>query len=306
MTPGIYYDMPAEVYHADPCDGPSLSNSVAKRLVTRSPLHAFHAHPKLGGSSAPEDDEEDADGKLNYGSACHDVLLEGGAKLLVIAPEDYPSKPKKAGEPGSIPKGWTNNAIREARDNAKAAGRIPVLPPQGNRIAAMVEAAKHYLSQCDIGELWLDSKSEVTLIWQDNGIWCRARADRLHSSNRWIGDYKSTKDASPDSFSRQIIRMGYDFQDAFYRRGLRALGHDNPQFSFLAQEIMAPYACSIHACHQALKEIADAQVEYAIKTWAKCLREKHWPGYSGMLTVAEPTAWQLADHEMALAMEGEE
>ena len=47
-TPGIY-EIPATEYHADPCPEPSLSASVARTLIDRSPLHAWMKHPKLGG-----------------------------------------------------------------------------------------------------------------------------------------------------------------------------------------------------------------------------------------------------------------
>lgn len=299
MTPGIH-TIPSAIYHADPCAEPSLSNTIAKILIGRSALHAWHAHPRLGNGRV-EDAEEEA--KFNYGSACHDVLLEGGEALLVISPQDYPSKPKKAGEQGSIPKGWTNDAIRAARDSAKAAGRIPVLPPQANRISAMVEVAKRFIDGSEIAEYWTDAKSEVSAIWEEDGIWLRCRFDRLHNGHRFIGDYKSTKDAEPEAFSRHISRMGYHFQDAFYRRAVRALGYPDPRFAFLAQEITAPYACSLHDCSPALQEIADAQVERAVSLWRACMRTGKWPGYGGRIHSAIPNNYQMQEHEDLLLEE---
>ena len=41
--------MPARDYHADPGETPTLSASIAKRIVNESPLHAWLKHPRLGG-----------------------------------------------------------------------------------------------------------------------------------------------------------------------------------------------------------------------------------------------------------------
>ena len=48
LDAGIH-DIPPREYHADPCPAPSLSRSIAKLLVERSPAHAYAAHPRLGG-----------------------------------------------------------------------------------------------------------------------------------------------------------------------------------------------------------------------------------------------------------------
>ncbi|MBB2961877.1 hypothetical protein [Methylobacterium sp. R2-1] len=48
-VPGPCLDrMPAALYHADLCPEPSLSSSVGKLIVGRSPKHARAAHPWLG------------------------------------------------------------------------------------------------------------------------------------------------------------------------------------------------------------------------------------------------------------------
>ena len=44
MRTGIF-TIPAADYHADPCEVPSLSASIASLLVNRSPFHAWSAIP---------------------------------------------------------------------------------------------------------------------------------------------------------------------------------------------------------------------------------------------------------------------
>ena len=55
LAPGLHYDVPEDVYHADRlCAVPTLSRAIAQRLLTRSPAHAWHAHPRLNPRFTPE------------------------------------------------------------------------------------------------------------------------------------------------------------------------------------------------------------------------------------------------------------
>lgn len=289
MSGRLFSGIPAEDYHADICDTPSLSSGIAKLLLSRSPLHAWAAHPKLG--NAPR--EKGDDDKFDYGSACHDVLLEGGSRLAVVNPEEYRSKPTKANPEGSIPKGWTNDAIREAREVARGSGKIPVLPVQANRIMRMTEGANRFIQGSALATAWEGGESEVTCTWSEHGIWLRCRFDRLNKGAGINFDYKSTTDASPDGFGRQILRMGYHIQDAFYRRGMKACGIDDPKFYFLAQEVSAPHPCSWHECDTELRMIADAKVEQAIRIWGECLSANKWPSYGNQINNVLANSWMM-------------
>ena len=65
-TPGIY-EIPATEYHADPCPEPSLSASVARTLIDRSPLHAWMQHPRMAG----QQDRESQATRMSLGTAAH-------------------------------------------------------------------------------------------------------------------------------------------------------------------------------------------------------------------------------------------
>ena len=58
-APGIYRDIDALEYHSDPCPAPSLSSTIAKKLVSASAMHAFCEHPKLGGANDGVEDDSD-------------------------------------------------------------------------------------------------------------------------------------------------------------------------------------------------------------------------------------------------------
>jgi hypothetical protein len=105
-------------------------------------------------------------------------------------------------------------------------------------------------------------------------------------------DYKSTDSASPSVFIRQIPRMGYDVQAEFY---LLPEEMKDTTFVFLAQEISAPYSCSLIALSNAYREVGRMKTMRAIALWQQCLESNRWPAYPTSICYAEPTAYQLAD-----------
>ncbi len=268
--------MPAREYHADPCPAPSLSSGIAKILLAKSPRAAWFAHSKLNPNAVREDES-----KFDIGTSAHAMLLEGDSSGIVVVEADD----------------WRTKAAREARDAAHAAGKTALLARHADDVRAMVDVAKTFIANSEIAGLWDDAKSEQTIIWQEQETWLRTRLDRLTTDRRIAFDYKTTGDASPDVFLRQIPRMGYHIQESFYRRSVRALGHDDPRFVFLAQEVEAPYDCALYGCEPGMQAIADAKVDAAISKWRTCLATGNWHGYSGRVHWCSAPAWLQAEAE---------
>lgn len=278
MTPG-YHRMTAEEYHADPCIVPSLSSSIAQVMLHESPRKAWHCHPKLN-----PDYREQHDGKFDIGTAAHAVLLENDeSNIVIVDAED-----------------WRTKAAKQARGDAYAAGKTPLLKRHHAAVTVMVEAARAFVAQSEIAEYWRVAESELTAIAEEKGVWLRCRFDRITATRRFIMDYKSTESAAPEVFSRQIPRMGYHIQEAFYRRIARMLGATGPRFAFIAQSVEPPHECTLHGCDPALQEIADTEVERAIGLWRQCVSTKSWPSYGGRVHWATPSTWMIQEHEMRM------
>ena len=278
-APGIYTVSHAD-YHADCCPTPSLSSSVAKVLLRQSPAHAAMQHPKLNNNYVNAESS-----RFDLGTIAHALLLEDdSSRLITIEADD-----------------WRTKAAKEARDAARAEGKIPILVKQAAHLLKMVGTARDFLRSSEVGDMTF--KPEQTLAWQEGTTWCRARPDWLSTDRTLILDYKTTDDANPEAFIRQIGRMSYDLQSAFYLRGLEAVTGKRPLFVFLAQEIEPPYACSLIALSNAYLEIAHAKVERAIRTWGYCLKTGDWHSYTNRILYAEPPSWAMAEHERTEAFE---
>jgi len=296
LAPGFYpaSEVPMSVYLADPCPEPSLSSGAAHRIVTRSPMHVWNDHPRLGGRTQIDSNASD------IGTLAHDLLLGGEGKICVINPADYPSKPTKDNPEGNIPNGWTNNAIRAARDEARSNGLTPILIGEMVGARRMVEAAHEFIATSELAGVFRDGAGETTMIWQEGDTWFRARPDWLNHEERIMLHYKTTRaSASPEPFIRGILTgSGYDTSLAFYRRGFEALTKQQDFLHvILVQEQQAPYACSLITLDPASWAIADQKVQQAVLLWAHSMKTGQWPAYDSRIHFAAPTPWALAAAE---------
>jgi hypothetical protein len=288
--PGIYTIGEAD-YHADPCGLPSASSSILNILATQSAAHARLAHPRLN----PDHVEEETE-RFDIGKAAHAMLLEDEDRMIKIDPRDYPSAR------GTIPEGWTNKAIRAARDAARAQGKYPVLADTYQSICDMVQVARSFLAQTTFSELVQEMLAEQTLIWREGHYWCRARPDWL--THGWLVNYKTTDNAHPDSWSRnRLTQLGFDLQAAWYLRGYRALTEIQADYCFLLQEIAPPYACSLVGVSPAMLELGRTKVDIAFQKWRRCLELNNWPAYPVEICWADPQPWQLARQEERTAFD---
>jgi hypothetical protein len=278
MNQGIH-NLSSDAYHADPCETPSLSSSIAKILLDQSPAHAWMAHPRLNTRFESEENS-----RFDLGSAAHLVLLERRENRIVrVAADD-----------------WRTKAAKEARDAARANGQYAILERQYVDVMAMCSAAQDYLNDTELADILATGDAEQTVLWQENNLWYRCRPDLISKDRRVILDYKTTDSAAPEVFGRQIGRMAYDLQAEFYVRGMRSVGLElDPVFVFLAQEITPPYACSLMALSNAYRAAGQAKVRRAMKLWERSLTTNNWPAYSNQIVYAEPNAYQMVEAELA-------
>lgn len=272
-APGIHA-MTAETYHQDPCDTPSLSASIASILCAQSPAHAWAAHPRLN-----PDYQRVSKQEFDLGTIVHQLFLEGHTDSLVTI--DAPN--------------YKTNAAKEARDEAYAAGRTPILVEHLPRVNAMVEAISRQLKAHKASPpLFTDGLPEQTLIWEEpGGVVCRSRLDWLRNDHTAIDDVKTTgRSANPEACSRALFGMGYDTKAAFYLRGLKAVTGADAEFRWCFVETHPPYALSVLSPGPDVLLIGAKKVRFAIDLWRECMTKGEWPGYTNRVAYAEMPGWE--------------
>lgn len=273
MKPGIH-TMPAERYHSDPCEQPSLSASLAHLLVNQTPLHAWFAHPRLNPNYEREDKAQ-----YDLGTVAHSMVLEGNAESVQVVHADS----------------WRTKDAREERDGARAAGRVPLLAKDFKRVEAMVETIRKQLAlRDDEPPLFTDGLAEQTLVWEEGGVTCRARLDWLRDDHTTIDDIKTTaRSANPLQWTRNTLwSIGADIQVAFYLRGLKRLTGKDAMFRYVLVENGEPYAVSVVSLASSALDLGNHKVERAIDKWRECLKTNKWPGYPPAVYYAETPGYE--------------
>lgn len=248
----------------------ALSSTVAFEVVNRSPFHA--KYKKTSGALWAK--------TADIGTIAHKMLLEDSEEgIVLIDAADFRTK-----------------AAQEARDAAYAEGKTPIIAHQMDEIRRMVNSARQSIEGTELGDEFGKGQAEVSIDWEDNGIICKARPDYL--TERFHISLKTTKaSAEPSVWSRrQLSAMGYDFQLAFYDRGLRANGL-KVEHRFLVIEQEPPYGACVVGLATDKRLIAETRVAQAIERWAKCLETATFPGYANQTYWAEATPWEITEAE---------
>lgn len=275
-------DVTEEQYFSDPCAVPSLSQSIAHVLLTKSPLHAWTEHPRLGNQPGNESDDDDTTA-LRAGKVIHKLLLGEGARVAVIQADNFRKK-----------------FAQEARDAAVAAGLVPMLERQHDELVAAAETIKANLALFGIDLEDPEGRSEVAIEWEEEGehgpVLCRCRMDRVHLEHGLIFDVKKIRSAHPDTCGKHAVEYGYDIQDAAYRRALAKLRPElegRIQMLYLFVEVDPPYAVYPGPLDGELRELGQQRWERAVYVWERCLRTNRWPAYTDRITPIIAPGWAM-------------
>ncbi|MCK1445398.1 PD-(D/E)XK nuclease-like domain-containing protein [Bradyrhizobium sp. 48] len=278
--PGVYRDFPTAAYFGDPTPAPSFTQSLAKVLIEQSPLHAFQAHPRLNVKPADEDDgAEKYDKAKAIGNAAHKLMLNRGKEMSVGEFEDWRSGPAKAFKLASLNE-----------------GKEPILRKHFDVAGEMADAAVEQLNRIHgCQNAFTHGDAEVVIANCEDGIWLRSMLDWITPDLREIWDLKTSgRSASPYATGRLMADAGWHIQAAFHERILDAIdpkGAGRRRFYYVAQENEAPYALTVNQIGEAALTIGRKQVDYAIKTWAFCMRRKTWPAYPNRIIRPELPTW---------------
>lgn len=248
MHESLVYDLPEAEYHAD---RDTLSVSGAKVLLKAPALFRWQQdHPV----------HKDV---FDVGSAAHKLVLGVGDPIHPISADS-----------------WRSKAAQEERDAARAAGEIPLLVADHERVLAMAEALSDHETAMS---LLSGGSPEVSAYATDphTGVAMRCRFDYLAEAH--AVDYKSTRDASPEGFARAVANFGYDMQDAWYQLIADQISHPLEAFCFIAQEKEPPYLVEVYELDSAFRRRGFDRGVRAREIYAECCETDDWSrGYTGM------------------------
>jgi hypothetical protein len=280
--------MSADDYHNDPCPMPSLSQSLAKILLDRSPLHAWHNHPRLNPAF-----ERDEATKFDVGNVAHKLLLGRGKGIIILPFGD-----------------WRTGAAKAGREQAIAGGKIAVLEPQYERAHDMVDAAREQLKERGLGHLFdaMGCQAELVTCWREGETWFKQMLDWRSSDGLTIADYKTTElSIAPQNLGRMMVNAGWHIQAAMAHRGLGVLDPDTAarrQYLFIVQEAQEPHPIQVVEIAEGPMTVGRKSIEMAVHIWRHCMSTNTWPGYPQEIIRPEMPGWfeqAVLDREIAAA-----
>jgi hypothetical protein len=266
-------DCTAEQYHADALSPtPTLTRTVALELLTRSPLHAYRIHPRLGGKAKKSTDA------MDDGTVLHALTLGQPDPREILDVDDY-----------------RTNAAKALRDQALAAGRIPVKAKDATWHNTLARSFTAALRNHDID--FGDMDRERTIEWDDQGVLCRSRLDAVGVRDGFVTiyDLKFVEDASERAITRACVEHGYDMQA---HSSVRAIEEAKPEMAGRIDFVLI--ACekptgeiALHPLGGTMRELGRVRWERARETWRTCLSTSKWPGYAH--TKLEAPQWALVE-----------
>jgi PDDEXK-like uncharacterized protein DUF3799 len=247
--------LPAVEYHAMRALSASgawlLAEECAAKFLWRSPWNPLYV---------PEEKTD-----FDIGVAVHLAVLEPERQahsIVLIEAGDY-----------------RTTKAREARDAARAAGKVPLLPYQLDIVRAIAGSIRaHPIA----AQAFLGGEAEVTLTWHDEetGIPCKARPDYLPTHGNWLVDLKTAASANPRTWRDQAYRLGYHARAAWYLDGAATvIGHRPDDYWFVIVEKEAPYLVSVISFDEEALAWGRTANRKACARFARAAAANDWPGY---------------------------
>jgi PDDEXK-like domain of unknown function (DUF3799) len=249
---GVYPDISNGDYHSDP----ALGSTSLKTLATRTP-----AHWKWQSENPVHKDAYDV------GTVAHSLILEDDETGIVVVDASD----------------WRTKAAKEAKDEARAAGKIAMLQKELDPILAMRDAVMaHPLARA----AFTGHKAEHSVFWEEDGLALKCRPDAWRDG--LLVDLKTARDADPREFGRTAHNLGYHQSVAHYQDGVEAATGERLPFAFVCVEKEPPYLVSVVELDPEAIELGRRLNNKAKNTYRECLANDHWPGYESTEPIRLP------------------
>lgn len=282
LAPGIHLGLSDDTYHSDPCSAPSLSSTLARKIINQSPLHAWTASARLNPGHVPQIKKT-----FDLGKAIHRAILGRGGDYVA-----YPDELLASNGAASTA------AAKTWAEEQRAAGRTPLKAEEVDRIGAIADHATRALAE--MGITFDPERAEVTAIAEIDGVTCRALIDSAPADPRIpLRDLKSCEDASPDACIRAVETYGLDVQAAHYLDVWKAATGEDRRFEFVFVEKTEPFeVCVVRLLDDPAAEAdwmlsARSKIAEARRIWRECLEANHWPGYPRRIAIIGARSFYL-------------
>ena len=265
IEPGVYAGISNADYHRNP----ALGSTSLKTLATRTPAHYQHdkTHPK----------NSDA---FTLGTAAHSLILEDDTSGIEVVAADN----------------WLTKAAKEAKAQALAEGKQPLLVKEMAQVVAMRDAV---MSHPVARAAFTGHKAEQSVFWEEDGLMLKCRPDAWKPGV--LIDLKTTRDANPNEFGKTAHEYGYHQSAAHYQDGVKAATGEELPFHFVLVEKTEPYLVSVVELDVEAVNLGRQLNDRAKRIYRECVETNTWPGYPSSELISLPM-WAIYQTEDLLGI----
>jgi exodeoxyribonuclease VIII len=270
-----------EQYHADTS---KISSTILKMMASKTPAHVYARFYD------PEREPFESTPAMQFGTAIHTCVLEpeNFDEQYTVIPEGLN---RRTNEGKAL---WAE--IEASGKTALSADAMKKLL----KIRASVHANPWFQSL-----LALNPQIESSIIFDDLKI----RPDLFIAPcdtypNGCIVDLKSTSDASPEAFGKQVHNLEYLIQVAFYCEVFQMEYQTAalPEFYLLTVESSAPYLCTPYQVTLEQTIMGQMRMHECLSQLRECIASGKWPGLPQLPVPLELPAWAYSQFEEELTV----
>lgn len=265
---GLYPEL-SETYHTvQHTPTLALTQSRIKVLLNETPFDMINA-------------QERKSDEMDFGSIVHALALGKGARFSIAPYDDYRTK-----------------EAREWKAEQVANGVIPIKADKYAEAEEIAGIIRYAIERTLKGEPY---QTEVPFFWQEGDVWCQGCLDIWCPSLLVALDPKITRNVGKRAQSH-IVNMGWDYQAAWYRRGLEAIMPEHAgriRFANILIKPDAPFTSRTVMLNEAWRDSAERECLRALAIFERCQKENRWPGYSEDIEMLDVPAWALHERMMA-------
>lgn len=280
ITEPGFYNISLDRHHGQPCDGPSVTSGILRKMELSTPADVWAFH-----QLNPNRWVKPQTAALRLGRAMA-AYVEGGmdevAKHFMVLPEDKPRQPT-AQQILAYEEGRATDAGKRSVEFWAVVDKDP-RDPLSESEQKMIEDMGRVLALDPGASAIMGGVPEITMAVRDEitGLWVLSRPDTV-SFDGSLSDYKKMNTMGRPFTHRlvdsRITEHGYDMQMALAAEAFHALTLEWPSsVGIVAQWDAAPH-------HVILREIAEEDLRMgqfrnrrALNRFHECLTSGHWPG----------------------------
>ena len=274
-TPGVYPDISIEEYHADKSWISATGFKHAKKSLSEYRLY-------LDGYW-----DDKTKPHFDFGNACELYLVdpEGFKEKVAIAPEHEWIEEALAENPKLVkPTASKTYKDLEKEFLEENEGKY-IIPETGDCSMEVIEVL---VARCKndefISQLLPNITYQNSCYWIDKetGLQMKTRPDIAQVNKNVILNIKTTLDASPSKFSKDLANLDYPLQACIEMTGVVESGlmPKVDKYFWLVLEKNPPFNVQLYEFDAADILVVMHELNYLKKLVAKAMAEDRWPGYS--------------------------